>query len=266
MAQKTLLEPVGLPGRRYGSFASKTGDANPHPVSKITQASPCGLPARRYGSFASKSAAANPHPVAKITQRTPCGLPGRRYGSFATKQSVTTRNVTLTISKGAVDPDTTFTNYKVSLTGGPDPRSAVIDLSLSTYTFSGVSWGAYTATEQLSNAAGTTVDTGQSTKVSFGIVLRGHPQRHGADSVLPILVSWDGVTAVFRHPSAVPIEAIPILTSISSASAIAALLPVKTRAQEVLLLPSGGGTAVTLFTDSVQQDFTGRSTPASAAG
>jgi len=52
----TQQEPTALPGRRYGSFASKTA-ATTHPVANITRLWPYGGPGHLYGSFAGKTAA-----------------------------------------------------------------------------------------------------------------------------------------------------------------------------------------------------------------
>lgn len=78
----TQLEPYGLPGRRYGSFAGRA-PAGGHPVNILTQLTPYALHGRRYGDFSGR--AATPHPVGLLTQLMPYAIPGQRYGDFSAK-------------------------------------------------------------------------------------------------------------------------------------------------------------------------------------
>src|SRR3972149_6802093 len=84
----TQLDPHGVSGRRYGSFAGKPAGGGGDPVGKITQLCPHALSGRRYGSFAGKAAGGGgAHPVGILTQLCPHTLPGQRYGTFVGKSA-----------------------------------------------------------------------------------------------------------------------------------------------------------------------------------
>ena len=85
MAAITQLNPIALPGGRYGSFAGKEADSGvapgPHNPGKITQLHPTALPGGRYGSFAGKESGATPTPTP-----TPTPVGGWVYDPYSRRR------------------------------------------------------------------------------------------------------------------------------------------------------------------------------------
>jgi len=100
VAQKTQLQPSGLPGRAYVTPFQKSGTAGNRELGRLTQLGVAGTPTRTYGTFTKEEFTETFKSNKRFTQLSAVALPAKRYKVFEEGASIRS-GVTLSISVDA---------------------------------------------------------------------------------------------------------------------------------------------------------------------